>query len=143
MSSGRFAWATPIRCGGMRPFLSWTVLITALALLAGACGAGAGAPTGNPVLDGAGEVAAGEELFQANCAACHGVDADGTDQGPSFLSDVYEPGHHADGAFLIAARNGVQAHHWDFGPMPPVEGLSDGDLADIVAWVRQQQRAAG
>ncbi len=106
---------------------------------------GCAAPDGgsNPVLAGTGEVAAGEELFAANCAQCHGVDARGTDQGPSFFSEIYVPSHHADGAFLFAVRNGVQPHHWDFGPMPPRPGLSDQDVADIVAYVRQLQRDAG
>ncbi|MEE8600209.1 c-type cytochrome [Euzebya tangerina] len=100
-------------------------------------------PAANPVLDGSGDVAAGAELFTAHCAQCHGPDAGGSDNGPSFLSDIYIPSHHADGAFLLAVRNGVQPHHWDFGPMPPQPGLSDQDVADIVAWVRQQQRTAG
>ena len=126
-----------------------TSLLTVVLLLS-ACGGGgadgaadASADGPNPVLAGTGEVAAGEELFANNCAQCHGVDANGTNQGPSFLNDVYVPSHHADGAFLIAVRNGVQPHHWDFGPMPPRPGLSDQDVADIVAWVRAQQRAAG
>ena len=97
----------------------------------------------NPVLDGTGDVAAGEELYAATCAVCHGVDAGGTTTGPPFLHEVYVPSHHADGSFLAAVRNGVQPHHWDFGPMPPVQGLSDQDVADIIAWVRQQQREAG
>lgn len=124
-----------------------TSLLTVILLLS-ACGGGeasddAAADGPNPVLAGTGEVAAGEELFANNCAQCHGVDANGTNQGPSFLNDIYVPSHHADGAFLIAVRNGVQPHHWDFGPMPPRPGLSDQDVADIVAWVRAQQRAAG
>lgn len=117
------------------------VLVLLLALLAG-CAPSASDPP-NPVLAGTGDVAAGQPLFAANCAQCHGVDADGTARGPSFLSDIYEPSHHGDGAFLIAVRNGVQPHHWDFGPMPALGGLSDDDVADIVAWVRQQQRAVG
>ncbi len=121
-------------------------LLTLLLLTAGCAGSDAGDPGAagpNPVLAGTGEVAAGEQLYAANCAQCHGVDAAGTAQGPPFLSDVYEPSHHADGAFLIAVRNGVQPHHWDFGAMPPVDGLDDQQVADIVAWVRQQQRDAG
>ena len=47
-------------------------------------------------------------------------------------------------AFVLAARNGVRAHHWPFGNMPPVEQpLTDGELAAIIAYVRELQRANG
>lgn len=88
-------------------------------------------------------VAVGADLYQANCAVCHGSDLRGTNQGPSLLSIVYEPGHHGDGAFLIAVTRGVPAHHWNFGPMPPVPGLSVSDVEAIVAFVRDQQRIQG
>jgi mono/diheme cytochrome c family protein len=90
-----------------------------------------------------GSAAAGEDLYAANCAECHGVDLRGTDQGPSFLSRVYEPGHHGDGAFLAAVVAGVRPHHWDFGPMPPIEGLTVRDVEAIVAFVRQTQQTEG
>ena len=85
----------------------------------------------------------GEQLYAANCAQCHGDDLRGTDRGPSHLSEVYEPGHHGDGAFLIAVQAGVPAHHWSFGYMPPVEGLSPENVEAIVAFVREQQRLHG
>lgn len=85
----------------------------------------------------------GRQVFQANCAACHGTDARGTDRGPPLIDPVYRPGHHADLAFYFAVRNGVQPHHWRFGPMPPVKGVSPEQVADIIAWVRQRQRSAG
>ena len=88
-------------------------------------------------------VAEGDVLYQASCAACHGSDLRGTDIGPSHLSVVYQPGHHSDAAFILAARNGVRSHHWQFGNMAPVEGLSDADLESIVAFVRESQRTSG
>lgn len=88
-------------------------------------------------------VEAGADLYAANCAECHGTDLRGTDQGPSFLSEVYEPGHHGDGAFLVAVLGGVRPHHWDFGAMPPVEGLTEEDVEAIVALVRERQRTEG
>lgn len=117
--------------------------VIAIVTLAGCAGASDPASGDNPVLEGAGDVALGADLYAANCAQCHGTDATGTDQGPPFVHDVYVPSHHADGAFLLAVRNGVQPHHWDFGPMPPRPGLSDQDVADIVAYVRSVQRDAG
>lgn len=88
-------------------------------------------------------VGAGEPLYQAFCASCHGTDLRGTDKGPSHLSVVYEPSHHGDAAFLLAVRNGSPQHHWRFGDMEPVEGLSDDDVAAITAFVREQQRIHG
>jgi mono/diheme cytochrome c family protein len=88
-------------------------------------------------------VAEGEVLYAANCAQCHGGDLRGTDKGPSHLSEVYEPGHHADGAFLFGVQTGSRAHHWSFGDMPPIEGLTPEDVEAIVAFVREQQRIQG
>ncbi len=85
----------------------------------------------------------GERVYMANCAECHGEDLEGTDTGPSFLSIVYEPSHHGDGSFRIAVIAGVPQHHWGFGAMPPVSGLSDADIEGIVAFVRETQRVKG
>ncbi|HUG74624.1 MAG TPA: cytochrome c [Acidimicrobiia bacterium] len=89
------------------------------------------------------DLEAGRTLYLQNCAACHGVDLRGTDAGPSFLSIVYEPGHHPDIAFQVAVTRGVQQHHWDFGPMLPVPGLSATDVEAIVAHVRHVQQQEG
>lgn len=88
-------------------------------------------------------VAAGEVLYAANCAECHGADLRGTDRGPSHLSIVYEPNHHPDAAFLLAVKNGVRAHHWNFGPMLPVDGLTDEEISSITAFVRSVQAEQG
>lgn len=112
----------------------------ALGLGLGACG------SGSVVDDAASDPAtieAGEVLYSENCAECHGTDLRGTDRGPSFLSPIYEPNHHGDGAFLVAVQSSVQPHHWDFGAMPPVEGLSPDDVEPIVAFVRDRQRTEG
>jgi mono/diheme cytochrome c family protein len=85
----------------------------------------------------------GQEVFAANCAACHGDNAGGTEQGPPLIHRIYVPNHHGDQAFLIAAIQGVRAHHWGFGNMPPVEGVSERQVADIVAYVREVQKANG
>lgn len=87
--------------------------------------------------------ATGEPLYQANCASCHGSDLRGTDMGPSHLSIVYEPNHHGDAAFLLAVRNGSPQHHWGFGDMEPIEGLTDDEILAITAYVREQQRLEG
>ncbi len=114
----------------------------ALALVAGCSSDTDGADTGilpqDPEL-----VAAGAALYQASCATCHGSDLRGSDLGPSHLSKVYEPSHHADIAFLFAVQQGSRAHHWRFGDMPPVPGLTESDVAAIVAFVRETQRVEG
>lgn len=88
-------------------------------------------------------VAEGELLYQASCAACHGADLRGTPLGPSQLSVIYQPGHHSDASYMSAALNGVQAHHWGFGAMPPVPGITEDDMIRIIAFVRETQRTEG
>ena len=56
---------------------------------------------------------------------------------------AYEPSHHSDEAFQMAVRNGVRAHHWPFGNMPPIEGLTRADVQYIVRYVREVQRENG
>jgi hypothetical protein len=46
-------------------------------------------------------------------------------------------------AFVMAAQNGVRAHHWKFGDMPPVEGVTNADILNVVAYVRALQRENG
>lgn len=89
------------------------------------------------------EFAEGKDLFEQNCSQCHGPAADGSASGPPLVHKIYEPSHHADAAFILAARNGVRAHHWRFGDMPPVEGVTDAVVLEIVAYVRWLQRQVG
>ncbi len=90
------------------------------------------------------EAQAGQELFQANCASCHGDKAQGKFEfAPPLVHEIYEPSHHGDLAFFMAAQNGVQAHHWPFGNMPPVAKVNEAEIAKIVAFVRELQRANG
>jgi mono/diheme cytochrome c family protein len=85
----------------------------------------------------------GEILFNANCATCHGERALGTDRGPPLAHIIYEPSHHADVAFVIAAERGVRAHHWNFGDMAPVPAVNREQLQEIVAYVRFLQQEVG
>jgi len=86
----------------------------------------------------------GKRIFEAKCAVCHGTNAAGQNGiAPPFINDIYRPGHHGDGAFVSAARNGVQAHHWNFGNMPPIEGLTDADVRYVARYVRELQRENG
>ena len=95
-----------------------------------------------PALSGPAKI--GEVAFNAKCAACHGTNAAGREGvAPPLVHKIYEPSHHGDGAFLLAAQNGVRAHHWPFGNMPPVDGVTNGDVKNIVAYVRALQRENG
>lgn len=89
----------------------------------------------------------GKTLFAQHCAACHGRDLKGSDQGdkkgPPLLHKIYEPSHHGDAAFQLAAKNGVRAHHWSYGDMAPLPKVSPDDVAHITAYVRAEQRKVG
>ncbi len=86
----------------------------------------------------------GQEAYEANCATCHGLNAAGQEGiAPPLVHVIYEPGHHGDESFQRAVARGVRAHHWRFGDMPPVEGLTRRDVVAIVAYVRELQRANG
>ena len=86
----------------------------------------------------------GQQIFDENCAVCHGAHAAGNDgSGPPLVHIIYEPNHHADPAFYLAARNGVRQHHWKFGDMAPVPGVTEADVTAIIAYVRELQRANG
>ncbi len=89
------------------------------------------------------ELAQGKTLFEENCSVCHGPAGDGTDQGPPLVHIIYEPNHHADAAFILAARNGVRAHHWRFGDMAPLPGVTDAMVQEIVGYIRWLQRQVG
>ncbi len=118
------------------------MLAAACAVLVGACNTSDANDMAIPAQDGE-LVAAGEAIYQATCSSCHGSDLRGTDQGPSHLSAVYRPNHHSDAAFLLAIKVGVAEHHWRFGAMDPVPGLTDDDIAAVTAFVRDRQRTEG
>ncbi len=95
------------------------------------------------VPDLSGRAARGEAAFARACAGCHGSDAAGSDRGPPLVHGIYEPGHHADVAFYNAIANGVRAHHWPFGDMPPQRHVDRATVREIVSYVRALQCANG
>ena len=99
-------------------------------------------PVQVPAIEG--NAAIGKRIFDSACAACHGANAAGTDGiALPLIHKVYEPSHHGDEAFQRAASLGVKAHHWPFGDMPPVQGLTRGDVTMIVTYIRELQRTNG
>lgn len=89
------------------------------------------------------ELRVGEEKFNKFCSPCHGDRAKGTDHGPPLVHKIYEPNHHGDFAFQRAAAQGVRAHHWHFGNMPKIEGVTPDEVTEIIRYVRWLQRQAG
>jgi mono/diheme cytochrome c family protein len=132
--SGRRHW--PSDAHGRR-FTAVALVVLGAILVASlvACGGATGAVDTGP--------GSGQQLYAQSCASCHGTDLGGTDLGPPLLSIVYAPAHHPDEAFRSAIVNGVAAHHWEFGPMPPLTGLGDADIDAIIAFVREVQQREG
>jgi mono/diheme cytochrome c family protein len=91
-----------------------------------------------------GDAALGQRVFKASCAECHGPNAGGIEgSGPPLIHKIYEPSHHGDAAFFLAAEQGVRAHHWRFGDMVPVEGITRAEISAIVAFIRRVQLENG
>ncbi|MFQ5948658.1 MAG: c-type cytochrome, partial [Acidimicrobiia bacterium] len=118
----------------------WASMVLAGVMLLAACTTSSRVPM---TLGDSTDLAAGRQLYLDRCAGCHGIEAKGTAQGPPLVDEIYRPSHHADGAFLVAIIRGAPQHHWDFGPMPPQEGLTDREVTDIVGYVRYLQTEAG
>jgi len=90
-----------------------------------------------------GDAQAGQDAFARHCAACHGVDASGSAKGPALVHRLYHPAHHADVAFERAVQQGVRAHHWRLGDMPPEPALTRAEIGPITEYIRSLQRANG
>lgn len=90
------------------------------------------------------EAQMGQRAFEAKCATCHGSNAAGQDGvAPPLIHKIYEPSHHGDMAFILAAERGVTAHHWPFGDMPRIEGVTRADVMQITRYIREIQEANG
>jgi cytochrome c2 len=82
----------------------------------------------------------GQLLYEKYCSSCHGLQLNGTDTGPTLLHPFYKPSHHGDKAFYRAALQGARQHHWEFGDMPPVEGMTTKKMDKLVPYVRYYQQ---
>jgi len=86
----------------------------------------------------------GKQAFDIKCASCHAENAVGQNGvAPPLVHKIYEPNHHGDESFQRAVAMGVRAHHWKFGNMPAIEGLTRADVKAIIAYVRELQRHNG
>ena len=120
---------------------SLTVAVAVVGLTIGLAACGSDDPA-NPSESNA-LIDRGADVYAESCASCHGADLRGTDKGPSHLSIVYEPNHHTDDSFRSAIANGAPQHHWNFGDMPAVEGVTGGDVEAVIAFVRAEQERQG
>lgn len=82
----------------------------------------------------------GQLLYEKYCSSCHGLDLNGSDQGPPLLHPFYKPSHHGDKAFYRAALQGAKQHHWEFGDMKSVDGMTREKLDSVVPYVRYYQQ---
>ena len=82
----------------------------------------------------------GQLLYEKYCSSCHGLQLNGSDKGPPLLHPFYKPSHHGDKAFYRAALQGAKQHHWEFGNMPPVEGMTTKKMDKLVPYVRYYQQ---
>ncbi|MBE9528009.1 MAG: cytochrome c [Proteobacteria bacterium] len=89
------------------------------------------------------KISLGERVFTARCAVCHGERGIGTETGPPLVHKIYHPNHHGDFSFNLAVTRGVRAHHWKFGSMEKVEGVTRAEIEAIIEYVRALQREAG
>ena len=86
------------------------------------------------------EMARGQLLYEKYCSSCYGLQLDGSDQGPPLVHPFYKPSHHSDKSFYRAVLQGTKQHHWNFGDMKPVEGMTPKKMDAVIPFVRYYQR---
>ncbi len=122
----------------------WTCIYLTVVVLAVAftisCGGDSGEATS---ANGESAFRQGESTFSTNCSVCHGAVGEGTQTGPPLVHAIYNPNHHPDFSFHNAVNNGVPQHHWVFGDMAPRPGLSEGDVNNVICYIRTLQVKEG
>ncbi|MDH3389242.1 MAG: cytochrome c [Gammaproteobacteria bacterium] len=82
----------------------------------------------------------GQLLYEKYCSSCHGLQLNGSDKGPPLIHPFYKPSHHGDKSFYRAVLQGVKQHHWNFGDMPAVAGMTPKKMDSLVPYVRYYQQ---
>ncbi|WP_334130239.1 c-type cytochrome [Sneathiella sp.] len=86
----------------------------------------------------------GQLVFDTECAYCHGFNASGRDGvGPPLVHMMYGPDSLDDAAFGRAIRSGAAQSKWPFGDMPPDPEIKDEEIAALLVYVRELQKANG
>jgi cytochrome c oxidase cbb3-type subunit 2 len=112
----------------------------------GAAGAGPGLDQPNPLAGNAAAIVKGKALFAANCAACHGDEAEGQEGvAPSLEDDTFlgVKGDLPDAAYFTMVKGGSDAKKALGRPGVPDGGmasfaadLSDDDIWSVIAFLR-------
>jgi mono/diheme cytochrome c family protein len=89
----------------------------------------------NPYAGNADAIAAGKNLFEENCAKCHGADAEGKGSRPSLKSDRIK--NATDGELAWMLKNGNS-----YKGMPIWGGLPEQERWQIIAYVRSLNAGA-
>ena len=134
------------RTGRGRQGCASGVLIVGLALFAGACGGGSDA---GPTLSAAGE--SGKRIaLSSGCAGCHGTNGKGG-VGPTWVGLAGSERELQDGSTVIAddgylvraiAEPGADLLA-DYQLQMPQNRLSDDDIADVIAFIKDLSPPAG
>jgi len=118
----------------------WLLLLALLTLLLSAVAGAQGAPSARPsgVTDSA--IAWGKALFHgsANCSACHGVGARGTEQGPDLADAIWLHGPGTYESIVTQVLHGVPARESVGGEPMPIRGwtpMNDADVRAVAAYV--------
>ncbi len=85
----------------------------------------------------------GQMLYEKYCSQCHGARLDGSGEGPPLVHPFYKPSHHGDGAFYRAVLKGTRQHHWNFGDMAPVAGMTAKKMDSLLPFIRYYQQQKG
>lgn len=101
--------------------MKWSALIL-FAFTAVGCKDKGGDDTGS----GGGDATAGAQVYADTCATCHG--ANGTEGEPTYPSLVVEIPDQTDAQLESIIQDG-------YGDMP-AQGLTDTELADVIAYLR-------
>jgi mono/diheme cytochrome c family protein len=82
---------------------------------------------------------AGKQLYDQECAECHGSDGSGTLKGPSLKHRAYRSKNLSRKDFHRAVVEGAPANRWTFGDMPGSPHLSFNEVELIARYVREVQ----
>lgn len=84
----------------------------------------------------------GRVVMNAKCAECHGVDGTGgSRKGPPIMHAMYRDEVFPDFQFKRSVLEGKREKNWRFGAMPAMPEMSESDVDDIIAFVREVQFA--
>jgi mono/diheme cytochrome c family protein len=100
----------------------------------------------NPFRNDPGAIAAGKQIYDQNCAACHGDRGEGG-IGPSLTDDMflYAEGDLKDDDYFEITNNGSQEGHVEEGRtmkggMPPFKSLGKEKIWQVIAYIRSLQK---